>query len=167
MTGSAGMDERYLNQMVGTRLHMGVEPFCLHCGYDMRGTPSGRCPECGAVFERKRWERGVDEILFKVNEADEAAALVPLALAIIVFGVVLRLGTLLLSAPGSVWVLLARLVGAACGVLALLLLTGLKRHLNLPEWAQAKRTIHASPIQVIAAIFLGFVLVASAMVSKF
>ncbi len=67
------MDERYLNQMVGTRLHMGVEPFCLHCGYDMRGTPSGRCPECGAVFQRKNWERGVDEVLQKVNEADEAA----------------------------------------------------------------------------------------------
>lgn len=22
-------------------------PFCLACGYDMRGSPSGRCPECG------------------------------------------------------------------------------------------------------------------------
>lgn len=161
------MDERYLNQMVGTRLHMGVEPFCLHCGYDMRGTPSGRCPECGAVFERKRWERNVDEILFKVNEADEAAALVPLSLAIIAFAVIVRLGALLFADAGGVWMSLARFCGAACGAFALLLLTGLKRHPNLPEWAQAKRTIRASPMQVIAAIFLGFVLIASAIVSRF
>lgn len=161
------MDERYLNQMVGTRLHMGVEPFCLHCGYDMRGTPSGRCPECGAVFQRKNWERGVDEVLQKVNEADEAAALVPLALAIIIFGVVLRLTTLILSGPGSAWVTLARLVGAGCGLFALLILTGLQRHRNLPEWAHAKRTIRASPTSVIVAVFLGFVLLASAVVSKY
>jgi hypothetical protein len=22
---------------------------CLSCGYDLRGTPSGRCPECGTI----------------------------------------------------------------------------------------------------------------------
>jgi len=24
---------------------------CAHCGYDLRGTSSGRCPECGTAFE--------------------------------------------------------------------------------------------------------------------
>jgi hypothetical protein len=26
-------------------------PLCLRCGYDLRGTPSGRCPECGTRDE--------------------------------------------------------------------------------------------------------------------
>jgi len=24
-------------------------PICIHCGYDLRGSPSGRCPECGEL----------------------------------------------------------------------------------------------------------------------
>jgi len=27
---------------------------CVRCGYDLRGTPSGRCPECGTGFEATR-----------------------------------------------------------------------------------------------------------------
>ncbi len=27
---------------------------CLTCGYSLRGLPDGRCPECGASFERGR-----------------------------------------------------------------------------------------------------------------
>jgi len=33
---------------------------CFECGYDLRGTPSDRCPECGQSFDndslRERWE---------------------------------------------------------------------------------------------------------------
>jgi hypothetical protein len=25
-------------------------PFCMRCGYDLRGSGSGRCPECGSDF---------------------------------------------------------------------------------------------------------------------
>ncbi len=28
-------------------------PICVECGYDMRGTLSGTCPEYGTVFEKK------------------------------------------------------------------------------------------------------------------
>jgi hypothetical protein len=28
------------------------EFFCAHCGYNLRGLPDGRCPECGETFER-------------------------------------------------------------------------------------------------------------------
>lgn len=27
-------------------------PICLHCGYDLSGCPSVRCPECGSVTSR-------------------------------------------------------------------------------------------------------------------
>lgn len=159
------MDERYLNQMAGVRRHAGVEPFCLYCGYDMRGTPSGRCPECGAVFERKRWERDVDEILQKVNEAEEAATMVPVSLTILAFGLTFRLATLVLGGVGSVWNTVGQLGGAASGILGLLLLAGLVRHRRLPPWAKAQQTIRASPTAVMAGIALGALLVITALVA--
>ena len=30
---------------------------CLSCGYDLRATESGRCPECGSVFDRAQMSR--------------------------------------------------------------------------------------------------------------
>src|SRR5690349_17153212 len=29
----------------------GTAPGCLHCGYDLRGSPTDICPECGKVFD--------------------------------------------------------------------------------------------------------------------
>lgn len=159
------MDERFLSRMAGTRRHAGTEPFCLYCGYDMRGTPSGRCPECGAVFERKHWERSVDEILQKVFEAEDAAAMVPVALTVLVFGMILRLTTLLFGGVGSVWNSVGKFGGAACGVLGLLLLMGLVRHRRLPPWAKAKQTIRASPAAVMVGVTLGVLLLITALVA--
>lgn len=36
------------------RLHKGL---CIHCGYDLTGNLSGRCPECGARVELRRLPR--------------------------------------------------------------------------------------------------------------
>jgi len=33
-------------------LALDTELTCLNCGYDLRGTVSGRCPECGREFDR-------------------------------------------------------------------------------------------------------------------
>lgn len=29
---------------------------CLHCGYDLRGTPGDRCPECGTSIKQAKTE---------------------------------------------------------------------------------------------------------------
>jgi len=151
--------------MAGIQRHGGSEPFCLYCGYDMRGTPSGRCPECGAVFERKHWERSVDEILQKVTEAEDAATMVPVALIVLGFGLVMRLATLFLGGVGSIWNTAGKLGGAACGMLGLLLLVALIRHRNLPEWAKARQTVRASPAAVMVGVTLGFLLLVTALVA--
>lgn len=31
-----------------------LENRCCHCGYDLRGTTGGRCPECGNPTELKQ-----------------------------------------------------------------------------------------------------------------
>jgi hypothetical protein len=33
-------------------LHKRGIPICVHCGYDLTGCPSNRCPECGIVTSR-------------------------------------------------------------------------------------------------------------------
>lgn len=38
-------------------------PVCLHCGYDLRGSPEPRCSECGAAFDPSERER----ILARLN----------------------------------------------------------------------------------------------------
>src|SRR5262245_15376191 len=32
---------------------------CMHCGYDLRAAPSGRCPECGRTFDAAKLRRRI------------------------------------------------------------------------------------------------------------
>jgi hypothetical protein len=47
--------ERRLRRRIAERLaaerELGRLPACLQCGYDLRGTAGGRCPECGTPVE--------------------------------------------------------------------------------------------------------------------
>jgi hypothetical protein len=39
-------------------IRLRIEPFCIHCGYDLTGLPDGHnCPECGIQF----WHREIDD----------------------------------------------------------------------------------------------------------
>ncbi len=39
--------------MLGRRRQLLMsEEICLGCGYDLRGLPEARCPECGRLFAR-------------------------------------------------------------------------------------------------------------------
>lgn len=47
---------RYLRNVL---VEKGV-PICLPCGYDLRGLPEPRCPECGEPFDRALLEASTD-----------------------------------------------------------------------------------------------------------
>ncbi len=59
----------YLGSLRRTRMAMRGEivagfrdqrpPFCFECGYDLRGSDAGRCPECGWAIPRAAVARGV------------------------------------------------------------------------------------------------------------
>ena len=36
--------------IAGRRALRSREGCCVNCGYDLRGTPHGKCPECGSVI---------------------------------------------------------------------------------------------------------------------
>ena len=51
------IDTHILELLAGDEWRADLHPFCLHCGYDLRGSVSDRCPECGTAFNRKELER--------------------------------------------------------------------------------------------------------------
>lgn len=42
---------RKAQSIVRRRLNELGHPTCMQCGFDLRGTDEGRCPECGAIFK--------------------------------------------------------------------------------------------------------------------
>ena len=44
---------RWMRRYLRTYLNEHGVPICLNCGYDLRGLPESRCPECGTEFKKR------------------------------------------------------------------------------------------------------------------
>jgi len=47
------LDPHEIDKMLGDPWRMDIPPMCPKCGYDLSGTGSNRCPECGTTYVRK------------------------------------------------------------------------------------------------------------------
>lgn len=56
----------------GARPKSTVAPFCIECGYNLSGAVSAQCPECGTLFDRKRWEELSRLVARRVEQLREA-----------------------------------------------------------------------------------------------
>lgn len=61
-----------LNRLTGARPKSTVAPFCIECGYNLSGAVSAQCPECGTLFDRKRWEELSRLVARRVEQLREA-----------------------------------------------------------------------------------------------
>jgi hypothetical protein len=61
-----------LNRLTGARPKSTVAPFCVECGYNLSGAVSAQCPECGTLFDRKRWEELSRLVARRVEQLREA-----------------------------------------------------------------------------------------------
>jgi len=136
-------------------------PFCLVCGYDLRGSPSGRCPECGRGFIKGEWKKELVKLKRAANELRDANEWAERAVVIAIVAAVAGVLGAVLS--GTCFGLFLKVVGVIGGATAALLGAAVFRADRLPEWAGGygppPRREHA-----VACIVLGAVAIAASVV---
>ena len=155
------MDYRYLDRMAGIQPRTrpaGEHPLCASCGYDLFGSVSDRCPECGSLIDTHAIRDQSDEIKALAHEFEEALRFIPLAWKLVAVGAVLFLIRVppFLS-PGTYW--LARSLGFLCGFVALFLRLAVIRAGNLPpslitQEQRVTRDSFLSAVEIAGGLFL-------------
>lgn len=138
------MDKRYLEQMVGNQKYADLEPFCLACGYDLRGSPSGRCPECGTTFSRKEWSREIDRVLARMHDVDDSLSFVPYSWRLAAVAVAARL-LAALQGDDSWGPFLLNFTAFMMGIAAVGTGLSMVRIRQVPAWARAKMRNRPDP----------------------
>lgn len=155
------MDYRYLDRMAGVQPRVrttGEHPLCSSCGYDLFGSVSNRCPECGNLIDLHAIREQSDEVKALAHEFEESLKLIPLAWKLVALGGVLYLIRVPpLLGPGTGW--LARSLGFLCGFVALFLRLAVIRSGNLPpsvitQEQRAIRDSFLSAIEIAGGLFL-------------
>ncbi|MCO6436195.1 MAG: hypothetical protein J5J06_03815 [Phycisphaerae bacterium] len=154
------MDKRYLERLAGAKKLQNLEPFCLACGYDLRGSTPGRCPECGSIFSYEAWSREVDRIMGQMRDVDDALSLVPVSWRAAAVAVVARLigafcwtdntGSFLMNIVAFV----AALTAIGTGLVIL-------RVRQIPEWARRRLKNKADPVPAVLGIAGGLLVIVS------
>ena len=158
------MDFRYLESLAGTTKPDEPPPVCLTCGYDLRGSTSGRCPECGQSFTSTQWKRESSEIKTKTADVDEALKWVALAWKVVAAGAALEvLGFIVMAGSCGSWLL--RIAGAFCGLAAFFLGVNIFRTRQLPEWARERLSTKPDYVSAYVGIFGGLLLVATTILA--
>lgn len=158
------MDTRYLHRLAGTKELVELEPCCIHCGYDLRGSPLSRCPECGNSFDLDAWRKEVDRTREILRDFANFAVLLRLGLWIAAGCAALRAGMLLFDA-GDFVLSFTRFLSLIGGVVAFFIGLGVLRLSRLPQWARAQLKNQPSRPMAVASVVLGTVLVLSAVLS--
>lgn len=149
---------------MGERGSSDIPPFCLTCGYNLTGSVSDRCSECGQVFVHKEWKREVDRIKEQVSEAKDSILLASVGLKVAIAGLVIRVIGVVLGADGLVaWA--GRGIAMVCGVAAVFLGLGALRAGMLPARVREHFDFKPKPSMAIGAITSGAVLVAIGLMS--
>ncbi len=158
------MDYRYLDRMAGLPNPRSQEhPRCVACGYDLHGSTSARCPECGTEIDEQECGRFLRELHDKVAEIDDLLQWQSFAWKLIAAGLVLQLlrWTPLLGGCANA---LTRVAIVVCGMGGFFIGANLLRLRGVPEWARGRLT--SKPDKASSAIGLagGPILVAAAII---
>ncbi|GMU38620.1 MAG: hypothetical protein KJ057_03975 [Phycisphaerae bacterium] len=126
-----------LDLMMGDDWRQSMPPVCLECGYDLTGSVSDRCPECGIYFSRRELSEYINSlklelrVLRSVNDWIKAGFwLALIALACLVLGwVVGRMYVPLISPLG-------RLMACVFALPGFCLSLSVIRVYRLPAWSR-------------------------------
>jgi hypothetical protein len=122
-----------LERMIEGHRQSPFPPVCLACGYDLTGSPTGRCSECGQVFIKGEWKKEIARLKRAGDELREANTWARRALVIAIVGAVMA--GLRVPLRGVCMGELLAVLGGLCGATAVLLGTAVFRADRLPAWA--------------------------------
>ena len=154
------IETEHLDQMVEDEWPEAMQPYCLACGYDLRGSVNRRCSECGRVFIRREWQRYSREIRMYAMQLRDTAMWISLAFKGVIFGAVL-LG--LSKALGGTVVVLGIAVGFLCGISGVFIGLGVFKVKRMPKWARERFEANLSFPLALSTIALGLVLAAASV----
>lgn len=155
------MDYRYLQRLVGEDAPARIakeHQHCAFCGYDLFGSVSDRCPECGNVVDPQAMRDQSHEMRAQRVEFEEALRHVHLAWKLVALGMILLLIRIPpMLGPGMYW--LARSLGFLCGFIALFLRLAIIRVGRFPagQLTQAELAVRDSflaVVEIVGGIFL-------------
>ncbi len=128
-----------LDTMLGGAWHPDLHPFCLRCGYDLTGSVSDRCPECGGAFSRRQIEREAYAIKSRIRQLEFVPDVVSAAFRLAAVGALVTIPIIVFNAKfGIVLPILCRNLARLCGGLSFLLVLSSLQVLRLPPWARAR-----------------------------
>ncbi len=154
------IDTHILDLLMGGDWHPDLHPFCLHCGYDLTGSVSDRCPECGHAFSRKEIEREAYALKTQLRQLDTVNDCVRIGFRLGVIGSALVVPTVLFKWTGWWGAALGSVAGIVCGVAAFFLGLTVLRLARLPAWARQRLPTPVNYGMAYGAVFLGVILVA-------
>ncbi len=149
------MEIRDLERMAGITGKGDAEPVCMTCGYDLRGSVTQVCPECGQAFDRLAWEREVAQTQDKLAEIENSLEMVGLGWRVGLVGLCV---SVLLMLSGQHGLCVGRCISVGAGFISFFLGCGYFRAYQLPKWAREKIATNSFTTSAWAAVLLGVLL---------
>jgi len=158
------MDYRYLDRLAGCDKPRPQEhPRCVACGYDLHGSVSKRCPECGHVIDDEECQRLAREMQDKLTEIEDTLQWTPLAWKLVAAGALLQL-LRLTPVLGGCADALTRVVIFLCGMGAFFIGINVFRLRAVPDWARERLKFKPDAVSSGVGLAGGPLLVAAAII---
>jgi predicted RNA-binding Zn-ribbon protein involved in translation (DUF1610 family) len=153
------IDPFFLDRMIENVSTGSIPPFCVHCGYNLTGMASPRCPECGAPFRSREWRRHAERLRGRLYAARDATEFVRLAFPFGGIGLLIALVNHVVTLMCAHY-LLTGLAGIF-GLVALSLGIGGFKPAQLPEWIRDQLSPPPNYMLAGLAVALGLVTLAA------
>lgn len=122
-----------LDRLPQSRKPGSIPPFCVGCGYNLAGSVSPRCPECGRTFVLREWQQKAAEVLRQIEQIKDANEWLKRGCLIAICGLGLTIFRVLVAGACVADVL--RAISGLCGVGAVFLGLAVFRVERPPAWA--------------------------------
>lgn len=152
------IDPKYLDYLVGREDHADVTPFCLACGYNLTGSVSNRCPECGTYINTAKWRDQTTAMKAKIQQTEDGVIWVVFGRNLALVGLAIRLVTLAIGYGGAL-AAVGRFGAFMAGFCAFFLGLSAFRQRSLPAWAREHLKNKPTWHTIAAAIGVGALLV--------